>query len=323
MTGPAPAADSTSSLPLPPRPLRVVILNWNAAADTIAALRQFAPFTRIAPTLIVVDNASVSGDAAAIRAACPQAQVIANPLNQGFSGGSNRGIEAALAANHAAGIDAPILLLNNDALVNEAALLALLRALDEEQDVGVVGPLIYSTGAPPRLQSAGSRNVVLHIHNQLLTPPASRRPVAYISGSVALLRAALLDRIGLLDERYFFNVEVADLCRRAGAAGYRTVVEPAAVVHHNTARSGALRSTLYTYYLIRNRFLFIRTHYRLARRPLALAWAVYGAALAARLRLGGSADAATAVWLGTVDGLRGRFGGQNERILAACAGAGA
>ena len=61
----------------------------------------------------------------------------------------------------------------------------------------------------------------------------------------------------------------------------------------------------------------------LARWPLALGWAVYGAALAIRLRLGGDAGAATAVWLGTVDGLSGRFGGQNERILAACAGAGA
>jgi hypothetical protein len=41
-------------------------------------------------------------------------------------------------------------------------------------------------------------------------------------------------------------------------------------------------------------------------------------ALTLKLRLTGEERAAQAIWLGLRDGLQGRFGGQNERVLARC-----
>jgi hypothetical protein len=44
-------------------------------------------------------------------------------------------------------------------------------------------------------------------------------------------------------------------------------------------------------------------------------WTLYSLALIGKVYLNGKAAMARAVWLGLGDGLRGRFGGQNERVL--------
>src|SRR5690606_3460077 len=121
--------------------------------------------------------------------------------------------------------DAPILLLNNDAQLAEDAIARLLATLAEHPEAGVVGPALYTPGPPAQLLSAGSRDPAYH-HHSLITKPPADTPVfaaAYVSGSAALIRAALLHKIGLLDEEYFFNTEVADLCQRARGAGYVTL----------------------------------------------------------------------------------------------------
>lgn len=304
----------TSSTSAPAQEVAVVILNWNAADDTIRCVQALAAWRHLRPLIWVVDNASQPDDAARIAAACPTVHLIRNPRNEGFAGGTNRGLEAALAATAA-----PILLLNNDAELDEPNMARLLATLAAHADAGIVGPLLY-TRRERRLIAAGSRNPVLH-HKNLLPAPAAADaayPVDYISGSVALIRPALLATAGLLDEAYFFTMELADLSRRARARGYRTLVEPGAVATHDLARSAARRSTLYTYYIVRNRFRYIRKFYRLAALPLTGVWLLYGLLLNARLRLSGEPASAQAVWLGTSDGVRGQWGGQNDRVLAAC-----
>jgi GT2 family glycosyltransferase len=143
-------------------------------------------------------------------------------------------------------------------------------------------------------------------------------PVDFISGSVALVRAALLREVGLLDEDYFFNTEVADHCHRSREVGYLTVVDSRARANHNLDRSSALRSTLHVYYIIRNRFVYVRKRYRAAKWPLTLVWAIYCLLLVGKLRLSGKGATAQAVYLGLVDGVSKRWGGQNSRVLTAC-----
>jgi GT2 family glycosyltransferase len=292
----------------------VVILNWNAAEDTIRCVHTLERWQQVRPRIWVVDNASQGDDVARITAACADVTVLANQTNAGFAGGTNRGMAAALAA-----ADCPILLLNNDATLTDANAAHLLATLSARPDAGIVGPLLF-TQRERRLIAAGSRNPVLH-HKNLLPAPLSSTdayPVDYISGSVALIRPELLHKVGLLDEAYFFTMELADLSVRARAAGYRTLVAPGAEATHDLQRSAGLRSTLYTYYIVRNRFRYIRKFYRLAALPLTLVWLLYGVLLSAKLRVSGDAASGRAVWLGTSDGVRGRWGGQNDRVLAAC-----
>jgi GT2 family glycosyltransferase len=299
----------------PVQRIAVVLLNWNAAADTLDCLAHLARWQRVCPHVWVVDNASQPADLAALRAGLTDLSIattlLVNEENRGFAGGTNRGLRAALDVG-----DAPILLLNNDARLDEADLCIMLATLESRPEIGWVGPALYQ-GA--RLHSLGRRNPVLHHHTLITVSPTQEiLPVGFISGSVALVRSELLREVGLLDEDYFFNTEVADLCFRAREAGYLTVVDTRARAQHNLDRSSALRSTLYTYYIIRNRFVFIAKRYRLAAWPLTGFWAGYALLLAAKLRLTGAPGPARAVYLGMVDGVTRRWGGQNARILAAC-----
>jgi GT2 family glycosyltransferase len=120
----------------------------------------------------------------------------------------------------------------------------------------------------------------------------------------------------LLDEDYFFNTELADHCARSRAVGYLTVVDPRARGQHEQDLAAPLRSTLYAYYIIRNRFVFIQKRYGGSGWPLLLAWGGYALLLAAKLRISGARAPARAVWLGLWDGLTRRWGGQNARVLA-------
>lgn len=294
----------------------IVILNWDAAEDTLRCVHALVDWTRVRARIYVVDNASQDEDLSRLRANLPsQARLILNAENLGFAGGTNRGLAAALAEG-----DAPLLLLNNDAAIAEADMQRLLALLDREPAIGIAGPVLYHAAPPHAILSAGNRNPALH-HNTLITyvpPDAPPYDVDYISGSVALVRAEVLNRVGLLDEDYFFHTEFADLCRRAQQLDWRCVVDGQARAYHNLERSSPLRSTLYTYYLVRNRFIYIRKFYRLAGWLLSAFWAVYTLLLAAKLAAQGNAAASRAVRMALADGLSGRWGGQNDRVLAAC-----
>ena len=80
------------------------------------------------------------------------------------------------------------------------------------------------------------------------------------------------------------------------------------------AAASDLRQSLYAYYSLRNRFLFVRRNRRHTALPLAVL------ALRATLRsmaslLGGNVTRARSETMGLIDGLRGRFGPANERFL--------
>jgi GT2 family glycosyltransferase len=294
--------------------LAVVILNWNALEDTAACLRsvqawETAPLP-VRPALWVVDNGSRPPGIEPVRREFPEVHVLASPVNRGFAGGSNLGIEAALAG----GSDA-VLLLNNDAAVDAASVAALLATLGSDPRIGIVGPTLWHRG---RCVSAGGRDIARHrvTHLQVREPPVALLEVDYVSGTVALVRRQVFEAVGLLDEAYFFGGEMADLCHRARRHGLRSVTDPRARAVHDLDRSSRERRTLHLYYIVRNRFLFVRKHYPRRRAWLVPLWTGW-AALTALVALGrGDRRRARAAALGALDGVRGRFGGQNERVLA-------
>jgi GT2 family glycosyltransferase len=292
--------------------LAIIILNWNAASDTIRCVRQVAAWKRLTSAIWVVDNASTDGSAEIIAGECPDVRLIRSSTNLGFAGGNNRGITQALAVG-----DTPILLLNNDALFEETDAICLLESLQSDQRIGFIGPLLFDAEHRERLLAAGGGSPVKHHHSHFhkFNSASPLFPVTYVPGTVIMGRAELFRTVGLLDEDYFFSAEVADLCIRAERQGFLSVIDSRARAYHALGRSSNLRDTLYTYYIIRNRFLLMRKHHPW-NIPLFGFWTLYSLALALRLQLGHKSHTSRAVWLGLQDGLRGRFGGQNERVLA-------
>jgi len=291
--------------------LAVIVLNWNAGPETIRCVQRLSSWQQMPPTIWVVDNASTDGSVEAIAEGCPSARLVRNAANLGFAGGNNQGLRQALAADSAS-----ILLLNNDASIDEPSAIRLCMTLVECEALGFVGPLLFASGETQSLLSAGGLSIATHIHTHTsrLTPGPYVRLVDYVPGTAVMIRPKAL-AVGLFDEDYFFSGEMADLCERARALGLESAIDTRARAIHTRHDPSRLRDTLYTYYSLRNRFLFVRKFRPRQRAWLYGFWLLLGLTMRARAALQGRSDRAQAIHLALSDGLRGRFGGQNERVL--------
>ena len=136
-----------------------------------------------------------------------------------------------------------MLLLNNDTVVEQGWLDALMRTIEVEENVGVVGAkLVYPDG---RLQEAGG--IIWRDGTGLnygrggdAEDPAFNflRDVDYCSGACLLVRKEIFDVLGGLDRRYApAYYEDTDLAFAARKLGYRVVYQPEARVCHTEGAS--------------------------------------------------------------------------------------
>ncbi|MDQ3808734.1 MAG: glycosyltransferase family 2 protein [Chloroflexota bacterium] len=188
--------------------------------------------------VVVVDNASRDGSAAAVAERFPSVRLIASPRNLGFAAGTN------LAARQARGRH--LLLLNPDAALTPGALDRLLAVFERHPRVGAAGPaLVYGDGRaqPSAFRFPDLSQVVLDLFpvprlmdsplNGRLSRPGRAQCIDHPLGACMLIGRAAWDDVGPLDEGYFMYLEEVDWCRRAAARGWRTWYEPAArAVHH-------------------------------------------------------------------------------------------
>ena len=288
----------------------IVLLNWNGIADTLGCLASLKKLDYASRQTVVVDNGSDDGSPARLKAEYPDVPLLEHRTNLGFTGGANAGIRYALAR----GADY-IWLLNNDTLVEPHSLSALLAAANSDEAITLVSPLIYDY---PDTRSLQFRGVFADLAGQGLIPaltletPPPDAPVGkplLLWGTALFMRATAIRRVGYFDERYFAYHEDLDYSLRTLAAGFRTVVEPRAVVYHKTPSSVKLESPFKAYLYSRNLLLFWSTHLdRLSRwtyRPKYLAWAI---SQASELRDAGNHAAADAFLDGAWSALRGRYG---------------
>lgn len=127
-----------------------------------------------------------------------------------------------------------------------------------------------------------------------------------------LVARETFERVGLLDERYFFSFEEVDFCLRAGAAGLRTRFVASATAYHEGGQAIGASSPARLYFAARNHLLLAQSRAESSRvtrgvralfvMALNLGHAVKapGGSLPSRLR---------AVVRGIADHVRGRYGG--------------
>jgi GT2 family glycosyltransferase len=214
----------------------VVIVNYNGGSMllecVLSAVLEGVPASQI----IVVDNGSQDDSIQSLETNIPGTQVIQNPCNAGFSRAVNQGIRQASAEF--------ILLLNNDAHLQPRALLAFADGFDDLPNLAIAGgQLHYPDG---RLQSAFAplpslaEEILPLFLLKLIWPDRFRRktldgnPLAVDSvlGACLCVRSAVLPRLGLLDEDYFFFFEEIDWCRRARQIGASVFYLPKARAIH-------------------------------------------------------------------------------------------
>jgi len=289
ITRPEPRETGPIAVPRSAEPVVSVIVpvhgEWPYTRQCLRSLaghRVSVPFE-----VVVVDDASPD-DSAARLAACTGVRLVRTDRNLGFIGACNLGAE------HARGRH--LLFLNNDAEVTESWLDTLVSTMDSDERVGLVGAkLVYPDG---RLQECGgvvwSDGTGWNL-GRGGTPEAAEhdvlRDVDYCSGAAILVRAELFRQVGGFDTRFApAYYEDTDLAFAVRAAGYRTVVQPkAVVVHHEGVSNGTDVSA------------GVKRHQELNRQAFAEKWA---AELADHL----PAASPRNLWLARQRGTRGHRG---------------
>jgi GT2 family glycosyltransferase len=202
--------------------------NWEATERCLASV--LCCDAEIAIELIVVDDASTDETPAKL-SRLPGVNVLRSPVNVGFVNGCNRG--AAIARGRY------LFFLNNDTNLYADSIAALVRRIERDDDIGIVGSkLVYPDG---KLQEAGgiiwSDAFAWNYGNSddVDRPEYNfARDVDYVSGAALLVRADLFRELGGFDERYApAYYEDADLCFSARVHGMRVVYEPSSVVTHH------------------------------------------------------------------------------------------
>lgn len=292
----------------------VVVLNHNGNDDTLECLRSLEKAAYRPRRLIVVDNASDPPLRPRLEASGIDARLLESGVNLGFTGGGNLGMRAALDGGAEA-----VLLLNNDTVVDPGFLEPLVGALRGDARLGIVAPKIYFHGRDRVIWAQGARigpwtgrSPHIGVYEKDRGQHDGVREVDRVTGCAMLVRREFIERVGLLDDRFFVYGEEIDWCLRGRRAGYRMAVVKDSVIWHKGHRTSGRRGRPFiAYFQTRNHLLMLRKHSGFFAAGAAVA-VLYHALAAGAAVLGGvvRGDLATAsaVLRGVGDYWAGRFG---------------
>lgn len=195
--------------------------------------------------IIVIDNASTDSSLSLVRACLPQAHVVEQTSNIGFSRAHNLSISWSKSPF--------IALINPDIVMHVDCLEYLMRVLQDYEDAGSVGPK-HLTGDsispmhPDIVDSTGltlnrSYKVTNRHHGKQSVREERIESVFGISGSFVIYRRTALEDVKeprsypstsyeYLDEDFFLYKEDADLAWRMLNAGWKHYYVPPAVCYH-------------------------------------------------------------------------------------------
>jgi GT2 family glycosyltransferase len=219
---------------------------------------------------ILVDNGSRDDSVENARSRANPPRIISLVRNRGFAAAVNLGLRIRRGRH--------VLLLNSDVEIDEELLLRGVQILDQASDAGVLGAAL----AHPDGRSQRSVHALPSLSSELipdpllgfLRPQAARnrtsstavaqtalpRRVEAVRGAAFFIRGELLEKVGLLDEAYFFFLEETDYCWRAREAGHHVLYCESLRATHRLGASSKRRAPLAT------RIEFHRSLYRFLER---------------------------------------------------------
>lgn len=212
-----------------------VVLNWLDTNRTVRCIESLSSIDGI-EDIIVVDNESDGTLASALDVLenASMVTLIELPENRGFAGGVNEGLRSFLNGPADA-----VLVINNDATLDDSSFLALHAALEMDAALGLVAPTVRRPSGAVS-SSAGFLNpmagTTTHRNKKGRTPD-------FLTWACVLVRRAALEKNGLLDEAFFMYWEDVDFCVRLTRNGIPFREVAIAEVMHEVSANRATHST--------------------------------------------------------------------------------
>ncbi|MCP4438421.1 MAG: glycosyltransferase family 2 protein [Aureispira sp.] len=245
----------------------IITVNYNQFEFTVAMIESLSQLTYPNVEIIVVDNASTE-DVLWDSIKSASVEIIYAERNLGFAGGNNLGIKKAKGKY--------LLFLNNDTTVVPDLLEPLVQFCENNSNVGAVGPQIVYADHPSRIQFSGSRlnrytsqikwmNLDLAVENHKDIVELSD----LVHGAAMLVPTKVIKEVGMMSEEFFLLYEEFDWCERMKEAGYSLFYIGASKVFHKVSMT-MKNSPIKSYYMTRNRILFIQRNFTGLQRYCSL-----------------------------------------------------
>ena len=245
----------------------IITINYNGLKDTCELIESL-PLEDKSIEVIVVDNASKEDEASIIASRYPQVKVIRSEQNLGFAGGNNLGIKAALGRY--------LFFINNDTILRHQTsdIRHLVSRLETDDKIGMVCPKIRFAWGDYPIQFAGytplsrytMRNSSIGFGETDKGQYDIAHPTPYAHGAAMMVKREVLEKVGLMPECYFLYYEELDWSMMFTRAGYSIWYEPTCTIYHKESQTTGQNSPLKTYYLTRNRLLFVKRNIQGLRR---------------------------------------------------------
>ncbi len=247
-----------------------ITVNYNGLEDTIELLSSIYKLEEkdYSFEVIVVDNGSIEDPKTKILSKFPGVILIKSENNLGFAGGNNLGIK------HANG--KYLFFINNDTIVSDDLVEILLKRFNENDKIGMLSPKIkfYGTNI---IQYAGfsplnilSRNFAYgnkkedgYEYEKFLSTYSGH-------GAAMMVPRKVIEEVGGMPEFYFLYYEELDWAQQIIKAGFEVKVEQKAKIYHKESMSVGKNSSFKTYYMHRNRILFVKRNFKGIKRFIGL-----------------------------------------------------
>jgi len=245
--------------------ISIITVNYNQADVTLELFRSIRENSYQNIEVFLVDNASKENPEEKVKAKYPEVSVIVSDENLGFAGGNN------LAIPHCNGDF--IFFINNDAELTNGCIEKLLEAFEENKQLGIISPkicyfpieknqkkdILQFVGAT-EISNFTARNKTIGAFEEDNGQFTTLTPTPYIHGAAMMASRAVIEKVGMMSEVFFLYYEELDWSERIRKAGYEIYVEPNAKIYHKESLTVGTDSPLKTYYINRNRILFMRRH---------------------------------------------------------------
>ena len=250
----------------------IITVNYKQAEVSNQLLASLQKLTWPELEIIVVDNNSGKDETDKIETRYANTRLIRNQENLGFAGGNNVGIKASTGEY--------VLLLNNDTEVGPGFIEPMVELLEQDPRIGAVSPKIKFYDQPEIIQYAGF--TPMNPYTLRMRALGNREPdrgqhdrcgeTSFAHGCAMMVPRRVIQRVGLMPEEYFLYYEEHDWSSAMRSLGYKIYYQPRSEVYHKESVSVKKNSVLKTYYVNRNRILYMRRNHPLLQRTAASAY---------------------------------------------------
>ena len=252
--------------------IAIIILNWNKINDTCECVFSILQgnIDGYAVSIYVVDNGSNNDEAGKLSEKFGDSIcVIRSSKNLGFAGGVNLGVRVALANTPKPNY---VLLLDNDAIVDKECIRHLLLTINMNNIIGAAAAIVYDYNKSDKIQQSLNsrmdywRGDVIGMDGLSRIFGIGKFEVPDMPFSLdqygfwcTLFKTECIEKVGSVDESFFFTWETIDYCERIRQNKYEIVCEPKAKIWHKWRTNNVIDGKT-EYYNPRNRFWFMKRY---------------------------------------------------------------